>query len=303
MGAARVLQRQPRVDQRADRPCGKLGDQIVHRLRAERRFVVEGVHGEDADRGAVEISRPGVERVDHIRLDFAEELAVGHQEAERSKHREELGEVRAADRIENEIDADAAGDRGDSRRDILAAHVDDMVGAERLERPGLLVCPDQADRRHAGELGQLHRGTAEAARRRTDQHRLPRRAAGRGVQEMPGHLIVRQTRPRLEVGLRRQREQRALRHRDIFGVASGADRQFPRGHVDFLADGEALSAGAKLRHRAGHLDAGDCRQRRHPGIDAAAYQQLGAADPDGVGLDQHLAGLRAGRRHLDIVQN
>jgi hypothetical protein len=33
--------------------------------------------------------------------------------------------------------------------------VDDVIGAERLEPAGLLVRSDQADRRHAGELGEL----------------------------------------------------------------------------------------------------------------------------------------------------
>ena len=93
----------------------------VHQLRAEFRLVVERVHGEDADRGAVEIARPGVQRVDHVVFELA---PAACRTTPARPNGASIGEIArelcAAGGIEHQIDAGAAGDRGDARRDILA---------------------------------------------------------------------------------------------------------------------------------------------------------------------------------------
>jgi hypothetical protein len=60
---------------------------------------------------------------------------------------------------------------------------------------------------------------------------------------------------------------------------------------------------ALLDHRATELDPGDCRERRHPGVDALAYQHFGHADPDRIGFDQDLAVERSRCRYIDIFQH
>ena len=70
-----------------------------------------------------------------------------------------------------------------------------------------------------------------------------------------------------------------------------------------LAGGEAGHPGADRAHHAGQLVTGDVRRpRRRPRTVVAV--QVAAADPGGVGSDQHLtgAGLRVGHRlHADVA--
>src|SRR5262249_60284390 len=91
--------------------------------------------------------------------------------------------------------------------------------------------------------------------------------------------------------------------RDVLRVAAGAFGKLARADEHLLAECELGDVCATLHHGAGHLDAGDRRQFRHPRIDALAHHDLRATDADGVGLDQHLAVARTRRRHLDIVEH
>ena len=74
-----------------------------------------------------------------------------------------------------------------------------------------------------------------------------------------------------------ERARRILREgEDVFGVASDTHLQVWRADKDRLTDRRLRDIAALLDHRAAELDPGDCRERRHPGVDALAVPALRA---------------------------
>jgi len=96
---------------------------------------------------------------------------------------------------------------------------------------------------------------------------------------------------------------RPFRHRDIFGIAAGPLGQVAGADEDRVADRAPGDAGAAFDDASAHLDAGDRRQSRHPGIGAATHQHFGHADADRIGPHQNLALARARRRQFDIFED
>jgi hypothetical protein len=123
------------------------------------------------------------------------------------------------------------------------------------------------------------------------------------VNEVIGDLVVRQTRRRFKVDIVGQEKRRPRRHRDVLGVAAGALAELAGTDEHLLADHKLGDVAAAFDHGAGHLDAGDGRQLRHPWIDALAHHDFGTADADRIRLDQHLIVARARRRHVHIVEH
>ena len=80
--------------------------------------------------------------------------------------------------IEDQIDAGAAGQRIEPLDHVLGPIVDQLVGALAAGELGLLGRAHCAVDSHAGVLGELDRGRADAAGGALDQHALGIEAAG-----------------------------------------------------------------------------------------------------------------------------
>ena len=83
----------------------------------------------------------------------------------------------AADRVEDHVGAAAAGLLAHARRDVLAAAVDDDVGAELAAEGMLLGAGRGGEHARSERAADLQRGRTGAARRAEHQQRLAARAA------------------------------------------------------------------------------------------------------------------------------
>jgi hypothetical protein len=123
------------------------------------------------------------------------------------------------------------------------------------------------------------------------------------VQENPCKLVVGQRRRLVGVDAGRQRPRGLLRHRGIFGVEPAAVADLVARDENLLADLERGRAGPERGDMAAHLVAWHERQLRHPAVAAGADHGVEEVDPDGVGLDQHLARTGRWRPDLDHVEH
>ena len=174
---------------------------------------------------------------------LAAEPAVDHQRAARRQQREVAGNARAADRIDDGVDAAAARDRADPLADFFGLAVDDVVGAELAGEARLVVAADHADHDETGHLGQIDQRVAHAAGRRIDEHGLALPRPQRVVEDVIGDLIVGERRRGIELDAVRQDKRRLDGRRDIFGVMAAAMRPLARRGVDALADLARRDAG------------------------------------------------------------
>src|SRR6202040_2813805 len=132
------------------------------------------------------------------------------------------GNAWAADRIDDGINAAAAGDLADALADLLALAVDDVIGAKLAGEARLGFAAYDADHVELRNLGQVDQRIAHAAGGRIDQHGLALARLKRIVEDVIGDLIIRQRRGGIERDTVRQQKSRPRRRRDIIRVMPAA---------------------------------------------------------------------------------
>ena len=104
-------------------------------------------------------------------------LAEFEKAAERLQHAEALLHRLAAQRIQHDIDAAAAGDRAHRVGKAEIARIEDMIGAGQAQKGPLHLRPGRRDDGRAAQLRVLDRGQADPAGGGVDQHEFARFAA------------------------------------------------------------------------------------------------------------------------------
>ena len=187
--------------------------------------------------------------------------------------------------------------------DIFRLSVDDVIDAEFVGEEHLGGAADDADRFEIAGLGQIDQRIAHAAGRRINENGLAFVQRQCIIEDVIGDLIVGERSRGVEIDVIGQHERRPSRRRDILRIMPAAMRPLARGGVDALADPARRDAGSDFLDDSGKLGAWRRRQRRHPAIGAGADQTIGHADTDGVRLDQNLARLRLGHRHVEQLHH
>ena len=138
------------------------------------------------DERADHLLLPAEERDDVERDDLAGVGAADDQAAVLRQRVETLLEQLAADVLEDEVDAAAAGQPHHLRDDVLRPVVDPVIEAELGGARELLVGARVADHGRAGEPRELDGRRADAAADRVDQHGLPDAESAAREQHVPG---------------------------------------------------------------------------------------------------------------------
>ena len=206
--------------------------------------------------------------------------------------------VRAADGVDDEVDAAAVGELAHPLRHVLGCVVDAVVHAVLGEPAEALVARRRGDDdAGAGGLGELDGGEADATGAGLHEHRLVAMQVAELEQAVVGRAELDRHAGRL---LDRQpvgdRVRRARRHRHQLGVAAVAHRRDDR-----LADGEALDPRPDLADDPGGLVADDVRAGGHHA--AGAVEEVAALDAHRLDLDEQPAGPHLGIGHVDVLED
>ena len=199
-------------------------------------------------------------------------------------------EDRAADIVETDIDAFAAGDRIDPRAQILAAVIDHIAGAVAAHEVRLVVGADTGDDAQAKVAGQVHRRQSDPSGGAGNEGRFTRLclgALGQGVKRGP--IVVPDGGSRREVKIGRQSQ--ALRRlgdhpfRESAKPVAACHAVAGTKSGDLFADGDNDAGRFRARHE---------RRRRPQLITARDHQIVHEADGGAVDVDQNFVAGRLG---------
>ena len=262
------------------------------------------------------------EELDEVDLHLL--AAVGADGREPGAGRERIDgthQDRAAGHLQRRIDAAAIGEPPRRVADALARVVDRGVGAEGAGLLQLLLGARGGDHPRARELRDLHRGGADAAARRRDQHRLARAEADLLDQRLPRRRKGNLAGHRILIGKRvGDADHVVVVHLYVLGVAAPmGDAQHAGVHTQILAAVAAVAAGTAAQHEV-RRDPVALVEPRHPGADVCDGARRvdphdmrhGAVDAEetlaqvgiamvhagGMDLDEELAGTRRRRLHI-----
>jgi hypothetical protein len=195
----------------------------------------------------------------------------------------------AADRLQYQVCARAAGQSQDLGGDVAATGVDDVVGAQRQYHL-VLGWRGRGNHRGAEVFGHLHGGLAGPAGRGVDQHGLPRGdAAQRFERRQRGWPVHDQAQGLLVGPARRHRQRGGYGQHQVLGEGAAGD-----------TDADDVGAGLQVSHPLANggdfthaLDARQVRRLRAAHERAAGLGDVDEVDAGGGDPDQDLARARA----------
>ena len=196
----------------------------------------------------------------------------------------------ASRRLQDEVDAHPARQPQHLGREVVAARVQDVVGAQGEDR-GVLAGRRGRDHGRAVVPGHRDRGLAGGARRGVHQHRLPRcdpaQRLERGQRGRPVHDEAERL---LLAPAGRHRHGRGRRQHHVLGERAVADTDDP---------GSRQRAGHPVAHRddlARRLESRHVRRPWTVAERAAGLRDVREVDAGGAHPDQDLALARHGHR-------
>ena len=209
-----------------------------------------------------------------------------------------LGEGGAADGVQRDVDAAAAGENPHLPLEILGTIIDARRHAH-LSQPFVL-----SGRRGADDLGpevaaDLDRGEADPARAGVDQHPFAGTHVAQTHQHQPrGEVVDRDRGCVLEAEVVRDRSHRRLRDAHHVRVTPES------GHADdTVAVVAAFDPLAHFIHHPRHLVAHDRGQLRRVGVETHAGKNIGKVDARRLDLNPHLTGTRLRIRRLSQLEH
>src|SRR6266571_3348611 len=252
--------------------------------------------------------------------------AARDQAASWSEAGEALFPSSRADVLEDDVDAALASDAANFLADFLRFVVDHVIGAKLPGFLELFVAAGRGDDARAEEFGDLYRSAADAAPCSQDEHVFAGLQLGPGDEHVPGGLEHERYRSSLfERQIFRVRQAIHFRGADEFSATavnhvakigglpavvvqtSYASRAFAaanqRREHDLLADASRGYIRSYFRDFAGHVAAGNVRQRDRHVWQAAAHPKIQVIQRTGLNADEDFVWADGGVRCVCVLQD
>jgi hypothetical protein len=284
------------IDHRLEHPALEQGDQVAGEEAGGGDLLFQRTGTED---GAEE-AQAAAEDEAQVQLGAGPgEEAHQHQPSARGQAGQILGEVAAADQLEDDVHA-LAGGGAHLVRELAVSNDDPLVEAEGARLLELSRAAGAAQGAGADGAGDLHGRRAHPAPHGGDQHRLPGGEPGLGDHGIPGgDEGLRHGGPVHERHPRRHLHQHAGGHHDLLGVGAAAGE--PEHPVARLQIGHSRPHQIDLSGQLHPRDVGGRIWRR--GVTSHPLQQIGPVDRGGPDPHPQLSAGRLGRRHLAQLEH